>query len=126
QSPRHVRAAVPAAHRAAHRRRAHKVQPYVPTGTGMWIYQWHHTSGGRPTAIVRRARWAGLSTLYVRTGSTYDGFTGAGHVRALLRAARHTSVHVVAWDFPELRHPAHDALRLAHAAHVRTASGTHV
>jgi hypothetical protein len=104
-----------------------QARPFLPQGTGMWICQWHRTSGGRAAAIVRRAKWAGLSSLYLRTGSSWDGFTGEHSVPSLLRATRGTKISVVAWDFPRLRRPGQDALRLAHAAWVdRSAKGPHV
>jgi hypothetical protein len=84
----------------------------------MWIYQWSASAGGHAGAIVRRARQVGLSDLYVRTGSSHDGLTGGGALSALLHATRGTSLHVVAWDFPTLRRPVHDARRLARAARV--------
>ena len=119
-------APAPTRTKAASRSAKRQVQPYVPSGTGMWIYQWHHTNGGSADAIVARARQVGLSTLFVRTGSSWDGFTG-GHLSQLLRATRGTSVHVVAWDFPSLRHPVRDAHRLAHAARFhRGRGGAHV
>ena len=82
----------------------------------MWIYQWDATEGGNARAVVSRARAAHLSTLYVRTGSTYDGYTGGPVLDALLPATRGSGLQVVAWDFPELIHPYADALRLARAA----------
>jgi len=109
-------AATPA--KSAPKSAAVKAKPYVPTGTGMWIYQWHSTAGGSAATIVRRAKWAGLSSLYLRTGSSWDGFTGAHALPALLRATRGTDISVIAWDFPKLRNPAWDARRLAHAAWV--------
>jgi hypothetical protein len=99
---------------------------YVPTGTGIWLYEWRRSNHGNAQSIVHRARQAGLSTLYLRTGSSWDGFTGGSHLRQLLWASRGMGMHVVAWDFPRLRHPEHDAQRLARAARVRTASGLHV
>lgn len=101
-------------HRVSQRR-------WLPTGTGMWIYQWDKSNGGNAGAVVHKAQAAGLSTLFVRTGSTHDGFTGATVLRALLPATRATSLHVVAWDFPELKNPTADARRLAYAARARVA-----
>jgi hypothetical protein len=104
-----------------------RVTPFLPHGTGMWIYQWHRTSGGRAAAVVRRAKWAGLSSLYLRTGSSWDGFTGGQSLPSLLSATRGTDISVVAWDFPRLRRPGHDAMRLAHAALIgRAHRGPHV
>ena len=141
-----IRTPAAAAHARAHSRAttstrpartaAHSAKPatkssagptrYVPTGTGIWLYEWRRSNHGNAQSIVHRARRAGLSTLYLRTGSSWDGMTGGTHLRRLLSATRGTSVHVVAWDFPRLRHPEHDAHRLAAAARVRTASGLHV
>jgi hypothetical protein len=93
----------------------------------MWLYQWHHSNGGRARAIVSRAKRVGLSTLYLRTGSSWDGFTADRTLPALLRATRNSDVHVVAWDFPRLQRPARDARRLAHAAWLgRAHGGPHV
>jgi hypothetical protein len=108
-------AAAPAA--AAHHTPA-RPERWLPSGTGMWIYQWHKTGGGNGHAVVDRARRAGLSTLYLRTGSTHDGLSGAAAMTELLDATRGTPVHVVAWDFPELWHPVRDARRLARAARI--------
>ncbi|HEX4654476.1 MAG TPA: hypothetical protein VH274_01900 [Mycobacteriales bacterium] len=104
-----------------------RVVRYVPSGTGMWIYQWHHTDGGSAADIVARAKRVGLSTLYVRTGSSWDGFTADRTLPVLLRATRGSNLSVVTWDFPRLKRPARDARRLAHAAWVgRAHNGAHV
>lgn len=99
---------------------------YIPTGTGIWLYEWRQSNHGDAQSIVRRARAAQLSTLYLRTGSSWDGFNGGAHLRKLLGATHGTGIRVVAWDFPRLRRPEHDAHRLAAAARIRTARGDHV
>ena len=99
---------------------------WIPSGTGIWIYQWGKTNHGHAGSVVKRARQTGLTTLFVRTGTTHDGFTGAPVLRALLPATRHTNVRVVAWDFPELHNPTRDAKRLAHAAGYDRHKGIHV
>ena len=120
-------AAVHPATKAARPVHHQRPERFVPTGTGMWIYQWHRTDGGSPAAIVGRARHVGLSTLYLRTGSSWDGFTAGRTLPALLNATRGTDVSVVAWDFPRLKRPARDARRLAHAAWFgRAHGGPHV
>ena len=122
-------AKAPSAHstHAAHKPAArHAPSRYIPAGTGMWIYEWHRSNHGKPASIVRRARHAGLSTLYLRTGSTWDGFTGGANLRRLLTASHGTDVRVVAWDFPRLGRPYRDALRLARAARVHSANGQRV
>lgn len=112
---------------AAARARAHRAHGrWLPTGTGIWIYQWVRSDGGNTRVIVARARAAQLSTLYVRIGSSHDGFRGAGVLRALLPAIRGTALHVVAWDFPVLNHPMRDAARLARAAWILRRSGSSV
>jgi hypothetical protein len=118
-----------ATHRAAAKQppRAHPAAArYIPTGTGMWIYEWRRTNHGSASSIIRRARQTGLSTLYLRTGSSWDGFSGGSQLRRLLGATRGSGVRVVAWDFPRLKRPTRDAHRLARAARVRTANGLHV
>lgn len=103
------------AHRAPAHARTHPAR-WLPSGTGMWIYEWKRSNGGRPGAVVKRAEQVGLTHLFVRTGSSHDGFTGAGVLRAVLPAATKAHLKVIAWDFPELHHPIADARRLAHAA----------
>lgn len=108
-------------------RRAAAPARWLPRGIGMCIYQWGKTGGGNAHRVVHRAEQVGLSTLYVRTGSSWDGFTGARTLHELLPATHGTSLHVVAWDFPRLWHPVHDARRLARAARVdRHSTGPHV
>lgn len=96
--------------RAAARKR------WLPTGTGMWTHIWARTDGGDPRRVIRHAQSAGLSTIFVRTGSSHDGFVGGPALRGLLPRVRGTGVHVVAWDFPTLADPVGDARRLARAA----------
>ena len=91
---------------------------WVPSGTGMWIYEWDKSDGGNAGAVVARARQIGLTHLFVRTGSSHDGYTGTDVLNTLLPATAHTGVRIVAWDFPELKHPYGDAYRLARAAWV--------
>ncbi|MBV9292298.1 MAG: hypothetical protein JO222_07605 [Frankiales bacterium] len=113
-------------HKPAHQTPPHHTGPWLPTGTGMWIYQWDHTAGGNAQRIVARAKQVGLSTLYLRTGSTHDGLSGAGHLSSLLHASRAAHLSVVAWDFPNLWHPRRDAFRLARAARIGRSNGVHV
>src|SRR6476660_6823391 len=49
------RAAAPARHPSASHP-AKKIVKWLPTGTGMWIYQWDHSNGGRAAAVVKRAK----------------------------------------------------------------------
>jgi len=98
---------------------------YLPTGTGMWTYLWDKTEGGSARAVVRRATGAGLSHIFVRTGTRKGGFDGGPVLDQLLPATRGTNLKVIAWDFPILANPKADALRLARAArHVAPGAGT--
>jgi hypothetical protein len=92
---------------------------WLPSGTGMWLHNFGSTEAGNPDAIVRRALSAGLTTLYVQTGSSKKGWIGSGPLLALLPATRGTDLKVVAWDFPTLADPVADAQRLAKAARYR-------
>jgi hypothetical protein len=103
------------AHAAA--QRARSARPWLPTGTGMWLHEFGKSEHGNAAAVVAKARRAGLSTLYVRTGSSGKGWIGTPALTALLRATKGTGIRVVAWDFPNLKHPELDARRLATAAH---------
>ncbi|MGN6523134.1 MAG: hypothetical protein ACTHMZ_08055 [Actinomycetes bacterium] len=112
-------AAKPATHQAVAKPATTEAMPaarYIPSGTGMWIYQWNKSNGGDARKVVARTRATGLTHLFVRTGSSHDGYTGTGVLGALLPATAHTDIKVVAWDFPELKHPYFDAKRLARAA----------
>lgn len=92
---------------------------WLPSGTGMWIHEWERTQGGDPRAVVREAVRSHLSTLYVKTGSTHDGFMGGQALSALLPLAGRSGIRVVAWDFPVLADPVGDARRMARAAGFR-------
>jgi len=97
--------------------KAKPVQRWIPSGTGMWIYEWSKSNHGNAGSVVARARSAGLTHLFVRTGSTHDHYTGGPLLKKLLPVTAHTGIKVVAWDFPELKNPKKDAWRLAYAAY---------
>jgi len=82
----------------------------VPTGKGMWIWQPQYADGGDPASIVAHAQAAGLTHIYVRTGSSVDGPT-VGFLDALLPVAHAAGLKVIGWDFPYLDDPALDADR---------------
>jgi hypothetical protein len=84
------------------------------TGKGIWLTLW---PGDRldARAVVAAAVAAGLHQLWVRTGSSTDGFYGAGYLAALLPVAHAAGIAVVAWDFPTLSDPRADANRAARA-----------
>jgi len=82
-------------------------------GKGMWTYEWERTEGGSAAAVVRKAKAAGLTSIWVRTGSSKSGFYAAPELRALLPLAHAAGIKVVAWDFPYLYDPVADATRAA-------------
>jgi hypothetical protein len=92
------------------------VERWLPTGTGMWIHDWSKTEGGNGKKVVRRAKLAGLTHLFVQTGSSKKGWIGGKTLRQLMPATKDTGIKVIAWDFPKLVHPEADARRLARAA----------
>jgi hypothetical protein len=92
------------------------VERWLPTGTGMWIHVWSKTEGGNGRKVVRRAKLAGLTHLFVKTGSSHDRWIGGKTLTQLMPATKGTNIKVVAWDFPTLVHPEADARRLARAA----------
>ena len=83
-------------------------------GKGIWVTAFP----GNPlnaASVVETARRAGLDALYVRTGSSRDGFYGGPLLKKLARFAHRFGIAVVAWDFPTLSDPAADAARAADA-----------
>lgn len=98
----------------------HAVTPvaprYLPTGTGMWIHDWTATEDGHAPQVVARAQAAGLTHLYVQTGSSKKGWIGQPVLSQLLPATKGTDLKVIAWDFPKLLNPEDDARRLVKAA----------
>ena len=82
-------------------------------GKGMWLNEWSATEGGSVDRIVARAKAAGLTQIWVRTGSSKSGFYAASELRALLPRAHAAGLKVVAWDFPYLYDPVADANRAA-------------
>jgi len=87
-------------------------------GTGMWLTYplLRQTSAA---VLVATARGAGLSHLYVEVGISGAGFYGAPGLAALLPAAHHAGLAVIAWVYPYLRDlPADLALSVAAARYV--------
>jgi hypothetical protein len=98
----------------------------VPTGKGMWIWLPDQAEGGDPNAIVERAKATGLTHLYVRTGSSVDGFNGAGFLDALLPAAHAAGIRVIGWDFPYFDDAEADVVRALAAINYTTPSGDRI
>jgi hypothetical protein len=74
----------------------------MPTGKGMWIYEPARTEGGNVDAIVAKALATGLTHLYPRMGSHWDGFNVRPFMDALLPKAHAAGLLVFGWDFPRL------------------------
>jgi hypothetical protein len=96
----------------------------LPVGKSMFIYEPERTEGGNVEGIVSRARAVGLEDLWVRTGSSWDGFNGAGFVKALLPAAHKAGLRVYGWDFPKLADVNGDVARAVAAIRLRANDGT--
>jgi hypothetical protein len=82
----------------------------------MWLHDWSRSEGGHAPQVVKRAQAAGLTHLFVQTGSSKKGWIGQPVLSQLLPATKGTDIKVIAWDFPKLVDPEDDARRLAKAA----------
>ena len=78
----------------------------------MWLTVWPGSplNVGR---VIATARSAGLRQLWLRTGSSQNGFYGGPLLKLLVPAAHKAGISVIAWDFPTLSDPAADAARAA-------------
>jgi len=95
----------------------------LPYGKGMWIWQPDKTESGDVDAIVARAEHVGFTHLYVRTGSSWDGFYAGQFLDQILPAAHAAGIRVYGWDFPRLIDPAADVARAVAAISYRTPKG---
>lgn len=96
----------------------------VLRGKGMWTSVWRQSEGGNATRLVARARAMGVRQLWVRTGSSRQGFYAAPELTALLPRAHAAGIAVIGWDFVYLRDPVADAKRAAQTL-AFTAPGGH-
>ena len=96
------------------------VSELLPYGKGMWIWEPAKTEGGDVGAIVARAKAVGLTHLYVRTGSSWDGFDGGPFLDRLVPAAHAAGLRVYGWDFPRLISVPDDVARAKEAVQHRT------
>ncbi|HVW35425.1 MAG TPA: hypothetical protein VHL53_23035 [Acidimicrobiia bacterium] len=85
--------------------------PALPHGKGMWLHYLRQAAGGDPAAIVAQAKATGLTHLYLRLGSSKDGFYAQGDLDRLLPVAHAAHLAVVGWDFPYLFDAEADAVR---------------
>lgn len=84
------------------------------SGKGIWVTNWPKDRVDVP-ALVAKVKRAGLSSIWVRTGGSRQGYYGDQVLPALVPAAHRAGLKVVAWDFPFLSDPVADAGR-AHRA----------
>ncbi|MFP5318014.1 MAG: hypothetical protein ACLGI2_06920 [Acidimicrobiia bacterium] len=75
---------------------------WLPSGKGMWIYVPDKTEKGNVDAIVAKAKATGLTHLWVRMGSAWDGFNVIPFVDRLIPAAHAAGIKIIGWDFPKL------------------------
>ncbi|HVT78705.1 MAG TPA: peptidoglycan-binding domain-containing protein [Acidimicrobiales bacterium] len=98
----------------------------VPVGKGMWIWQPQFAEGGNAQAIVAKAQRYGINYLYVKTGTSKEGFNAAPFLDALLPRAHGVGIKVFGWDFPYLDDIGADVARASQAAHYTTPSGDRI
>lgn len=80
------------------------------TGKGIWVTVFPgDTIDAR--SLVATAKAAGLHQLWIRTGSSHDGFYGGPLLESLVPVAHAAGIEVIAWDFPTMSNPATDAAR---------------
>ena len=94
--------------------------PGLPSGKGMWMWKPERSDGGDVKTIVARAKAVGLTHIYVRTGSTWDGFYAGPFLDEVLPAAHAAGIRVYGWDFPRLIDPALDVARAMEAINHRS------
>lgn len=95
----------------------------LPVGKGMWLYNFDRSDGGNVPGMIHRALMTGLTHLYVRTGSTVDGFYAQKYLDRLLPAAHAAGIRVYGWDFPYLTDYRVDVARAMAAITYQTPSG---
>jgi hypothetical protein len=100
---------------------AHTPDLTAISGKGMWLTTWK-TSHVDVPKVIAQAKAAGLTSLWVRTGGSKQGYYGDPLLHSLLPAAHAAGLKVIAWDFPSMSDPARDAIR-ARAALKYTVDG---
>jgi hypothetical protein len=93
------------------------------SGKGMWIWQQAATSGGSVPAIVSQAVSAGLHQVWVRVGSSLDGFYGQSFLDSLVPALHAKGIAVIGWGFTYLYDPIGDVAWTNRALTWRASSG---
>jgi hypothetical protein len=92
----------------------------------MWIWQPSQSDGGDVAAIVARAKKVGLTHIYVRTGSSWDGFNGGPFLAQILPAAHAAGLRVIGWDFPNFASWQADVSRAVAAIRFTAPGGQHL
>jgi hypothetical protein len=82
----------------------------VLKGKGMWWTTWQQSKVDVDD-VVDRARAAGLTQIWVRTGGARQGWYGEDLLTRLLPVAHAAHLAVVAWDFPFFSDPMADVAR---------------
>jgi hypothetical protein len=100
--------------------------PALPRGKGMWLHYLRQAAGNDPAALVAQAQATGLSHVYLRLGSSKDGFYAQGDLDRLLPVAHAAGLAVVGWDFPYLFDAEADARRAADEIAYTTPTGQHI
>lgn len=123
-------ASAPAAQAAAHRDPLYPIVALprpadgpIPLGKGMWVHKLNRAENGDVGRIVNQAKAAGLTHIYVRTGSSKSGFHGREDLDRLLPVAHAAGLKVVGWDFPYLHNVAADVERARQAIWYATPTG---
>lgn len=84
------------------------------TGKGIWVTNWPKDDVD-VRAVVAKAKAAGLTSIWVRSGGSRQGYYGDRVLPSLVPAAHRAGLKVVAWDFPFLSDPVADAVRARQA-----------
>jgi hypothetical protein len=98
----------------------------LPSGKGMWLHYLRQAAGNDPAALVAKAKETGLSHVYLRLGSSKDGFYAQADLDRLLPAAHAAGLRVVGWDFPYLFDAEADAHRAVAEIAYATPDGHHI
>jgi hypothetical protein len=92
----------------------HRADLSALRGKGMWLTTWADSKVDID-ALLTRAKNAGLTQIWVRTGGSRQGWYGRPLLTRLLPKAHAAGIAVVAWDFPFLSDPMHDVARAKRA-----------
>ena len=98
----------------------------LPAGKGMWLHYLRQAAGNDPNALVAKAKETGLSHVYLRLGSSKDGFYGQADLDRLLPVAHAAGLRVIGWDFPYLFDAEADANRAVAEIAYATPDGHHI